>query len=145
MEPPQLSLKFSINGLPNRSLERHPSPELSSMPFPQSPWKMSPLHVLQQGPYGERSFISRDNALFVHLYPSESPLRSPPMKNTEYVWSPSMEPHVNRRHTYNGVQPGSPGGSFMTQQSLHQCHAAFSTIPSTLVSVAQRPISRRVL
>jgi len=42
---------------------------------------MSPhLRVPQQGPYGERSFISRANGLFIHLYLSESPVSSPPTK-----------------------------------------------------------------
>jgi len=58
------------------------------------PGKRAPLHVLQQGPYGERSFISRDNGLFIHLYLSESPIRNAPMKNGENIWSPSMEPHM---------------------------------------------------
>jgi hypothetical protein len=44
------------------------------------PGKWAPLHVLQQGPYGERSFISRTNGLFIHLYLSGSPIRSPPKK-----------------------------------------------------------------
>ena len=57
---------------------------------------MSPLlHVLQQGPYGDGSFISRDNGLFIHLYLSESPLNSPPMKNQENIWSQSTEPHAD--------------------------------------------------
>jgi hypothetical protein len=32
---------------------------------------------------------------------------------------------MDRRPTYNGVRPGSPRGSFMTLQSLPQCHAAY--------------------
>jgi hypothetical protein len=39
-----------------------------------------PLHVPQQGPYGERSFLSRANGLIIHLYLSGSPIRSPPTK-----------------------------------------------------------------
>ena len=103
--------------------------------FLEVPGKWAPFHVVQQGPCGERNFISRDNGLFIHLYLSESPRRSPPMKNGENIWSPSMEPHVDRRHTYNGMLPGYPRGSFMALQSLPQCHAACNTIPSTLAWV----------
>jgi len=46
------------------------------------PSKWAPLHVPQQGPYGEWNFISRANGLFLHLYLSESPIRSPPTKKT---------------------------------------------------------------
>jgi hypothetical protein len=42
---------------------------------------MSPRPVPQQGPYGERCFVSRASGLFIHLDPSESPIRSPRMKN----------------------------------------------------------------
>ena len=104
----------------------------------------APLHVPQQGPYGERSFISRANGLFLHLYLSKPPVRSPPTKNGEIIWSISTEPHVDRRPTYNGVRPGSPRGSFTTLQSLPQCHAAFSTVPSILAWVDQSPISQHV-
>ena len=104
------------------------------------PGKWAPLHLLLQGPYGERSFVSRDSGLFIHLYLSESPIRSPPTKNGENIWSLSMEPHMDGRPTYNGVWPGSPRGSFRTLQSQPQCHAAFSTIPSTLAWVDQSPI-----
>ena len=66
------------------------------------PGKWAPSYVLQQGPYGERSFISRDSGLFIHLYLSHSPIRSPSTKNGENNWSPSTEPHVDRRPTYMG-------------------------------------------
>jgi len=66
------------------------------------------------------------------------------MKNGENIWSLSMEPHVNGRPTYNAIWPHSPRGSFTTLQSLPQCHATFSTIPSTLAWVDQSPISQHV-
>ena len=81
---------------------------------------------------------------FIRLYLSESPIRSPPTKNGENIWPPSTEPHVDGRPTYNGVRPGSPRGSFTTLQSLPQCHAAFSTISSTLAWVDQSPVSQPV-
>jgi len=37
-----------------------------------------------------------------------------------------------------------PTGIVMTLQSLPQCHAAFSTIPSTLAWVDQSPVSQHV-
>ena len=55
------------------------------------------------------------------------------------------EPHIDGRPTYSGVWPGSPGGLLTTLLSLPQCHAAFSTIPSTLTWVDQSPIGQHVL
>jgi len=49
---------------------------------------------------------------------------------------------MDRRLTYNGVRPGSPRLSFMTLQSLPQCHAAFSTILFTLAWIDQSPVSQ---
>ena len=63
------------------------------------------------------------------------------MKNGDNIWSPPTEPHVDGRHTYKGVRPGSPRGSFTTLQSLPQCQAAFSAIPSTLAWADQSPVS----
>jgi hypothetical protein len=111
---------------------------------PRPPPRSLCREVPHQGPYGERSFISRANGLFIHLYLSESPIRSPPTKNGRNIWSPSAEPHVDGRPTYNEVRPGSLRGSFKTLQSLPQCHAGFSTIPSTLAWVYQSPVSQHV-
>jgi hypothetical protein len=105
---------------------------------------MSPLHVLQQGPYGARSFISRDNSLFIHLYLSESPIKEPSHeKRGKYLVTAHGAPRGQKAY-YNGLRPGSPTGSFTTLQSLPQCHAAFSRIPSTLAWVDQIPISHHV-
>ena len=84
---------------------------------------------------------------FIHLliYISQRPqIGSPPTKKGENFWSPSTELHVDGRPTHNGVWPGSPRGSFTTLQSLLQCHAAFSTVPSTLAWVDQSPVSQHV-
>ena len=63
--------------------------------------------------------------------------------NKENIWSPSMEPHMDRRPTYNGVRPGSPRGSFMTLQSLPQspvsqppCSNPHQDVPSTAVTAS---------
>jgi len=60
------------------------------------------------------------------------------------IRSLSTDPHADGRPTYNGVRPGSPGGSFMTLLSLPQCHAAFGMIPSTWTCVDQSPVNQRV-
>ena len=118
--------------------------------------------------------IERDNHLqnLIHIipwkfiFPLESWVRvPPPCSPTGSLWreratvclpepfyqmgknirSLSMEPHTDRRPTYNRVQPGSPRGSLTTLLSLPQCHAALSTIPSTLAWVDQSPVSQCVL
>jgi hypothetical protein len=146
----QLSLKFPVKGLPrfpNGPLQREtPVSRAFFYTFPsKSPVNEPPLHVLQQGPYRDRSFTSRDNGLFIHLHLSESPVSSPPTKNGENIWSPSMEPHVDGGPTYNGVRSGSPRGSLTTMLYLPLSHEAFRTIPSTLAWVDQSPASQRVL
>ena len=45
----------------------------------------------------------------------ESPVKEPSHEIWgKHTWSPSPEPQVDKRPTYNGVQPGSPRGSFTT-------------------------------
>jgi hypothetical protein len=83
------------------------------------------------------------------VYPSicicrSPPKRSPPTKYGENIRSPSTEPQADGRPTYNGVRLGSPRGSLTTLLSLPHCHAAISTIPSTLAWVDQSPVSQRV-
>jgi hypothetical protein len=79
--------------------------------------------------------------IYIH---QESPVKGPSYENRENIRSQSSEPHVDGRPTYNGVWPGSPRRSFTTLLSLTQCHAAFSTIPSTLAWVDQSHVSQRV-
>jgi hypothetical protein len=54
---------------------------------------------------------------------------------------PSTEPNVDGRSTYNGVRPVDPRGLLTTLLSLPQCHAALSTIPSTLAWVDRTPLA----
>jgi hypothetical protein len=105
------------------------------------PGNGTPLMFPQQGPYGERCSVSRVNGLSIHLCLLDSSRRSPPTKCGEYIRSQSTEPQADGRPTYNGVQPGPQRGSFTTLQSLPQCHAAVSTIPSTLAWVDQSPVN----
>jgi len=56
----------------------------------------------------EREASSPETMVYSFIYMSESPIRSPPTKNGENIWSPSTEPHVDGRPTYNGVWLGSP-------------------------------------
>ena len=103
---------------------------------------MSPPPCSPTGSLWRETLHLQSQYLFLHLYLSEYPIRSPPTKNGENIWSPSTETHVDGRPIYNGRRPGFPRGSFKTLQSLPQCHAAFSTIPSTLAWVDQSPVSR---
>jgi len=52
---------------------------------------------------------------------------------------------MDGRHTYNGVQPGSPRGLYTTLLLVPQCHAAFGRISSTLAWEDQSPVSQCVL
>jgi len=54
------------------------------------------------------------NGLFIHLYLSESPNRSPPAKRGKNIQSPSVEPHVDGRPIYNGMRPGSPRKRYLS-------------------------------
>jgi hypothetical protein len=58
------------------------------------------------------SLVRLQSQCFIHSYPSESPIKEPSQESGKNFCSPSSEPHVDRRLTYNGVQPGSPTGSF---------------------------------
>jgi hypothetical protein len=101
----------------------------------------------QQGPYGERCSVSRALDLFlqsfIHIFHSPH-LRSSPTKMGESTVTIHKTPH-GRRPLYNGVGPGSTWGSFTSLPSLPQCHAAFSTIPSTFAWVHQSFVSQRVV
>jgi hypothetical protein len=44
------------------------------------------------------------------------------------------------RHTYNGVLPSAPKGSFVTLLSVPQFLAAFSMMPHTLALLYQSPV-----
>jgi hypothetical protein len=113
-EPSNYLLKFPGNGLsrfPNRPLQRERERDTCLQSFLlhlslKVPSKRGPHDVPKQDPFGDRSFISRANGLFLHLYMSESPVRSPPMKNGEKIWSPSVNPHVDGRPTRGLVPQG---------------------------------------
>jgi hypothetical protein len=85
--------------------------------------------------------------LFIHSFIHVcllSPQKGALLHMGKNLRSPSTEPRTDGRPTYSGVRPGSPRGSLTTLLSLPQCHAALSTIPSTLASVDQSPASQRV-
>jgi len=142
--PPKILSQW-LHQLPNRPLKRQaPVSRLFFYTFPsKSPVSEPPLHIPQQGPYGERSFISRVIGLFIHLYLSGSPIRSPPMKNGENIWSLSRVPHGWKVYLQWGAA-WFPMGIVADTVILPQCHAACSTIPSTLAWVDQSPISQPV-
>ena len=143
-------LKFPVNGLPmfpNGPLQREtPVSRPFFYTFTSKSQVNEPPFMFPNRVPMERDASSPEPRVysFMHSYLSESPV-SPPTKNGENIWSPSTEPHVDGRPAYSGVRPGSPRGSFRTLQSQPQCHAAFSTRPSTLDWVDQNPVSQRVL
>jgi len=126
--------------------ERHPFSEPSST-HPlithlslKVPGKGVPLCVAPAGSlWRERCSVFKACALFIHFCQSPQ-LRTPPHEMGENKRSLSTEPHADGRPTCNGVWSGSPRGSFTTIQSLPQCHAVFSTIPSTLAWVDRIPV-----
>ena len=71
--------------------------------------------------------------------------KEPSYKMLKIIRSPSMEPHIDGRPTYNGVPPGSPRGLLTTLLPVPQCHAALSMVPSTLPLVDQSPISQHII
>jgi hypothetical protein len=94
------------------------------------------------GPLWKQTPISRALVSISFRVPIKGAL---PMKCEENIQSPSTEPHVDRRPTYNGVRPGFPRGLLATLLSLLQCHAALGMIPSTLAWVDQSPVSQHVI
>jgi hypothetical protein len=67
------------------------------------------------------------------VYPflsTRDPKKEPSYRMGKNIRSLSMEPHSDRRPTYDGVWPGSPRGSFATLLSLTQWHASLDKIPS---------------
>ena len=97
--------------------------------------------ALQRNP-GEKHMVpvhGATNISFIHSYLSESPVREPSNEILgENILSPSTELLVD----------GGPGflrRSFKTLLWPHQCHAAFSMIPSNLAWVDQSPVSQRVI
>ena len=95
----------------------------------------------------DRESASTEPLVYLFIYSHMSPevtKKGALLHMGKNIKSPSTEPHANVRPTYNRGWPGSARGSLMTLQSLPQCHAALSTIPSTLVCVDQSPIGQHV-
>ena len=110
----------------------------------KSPVREAPFMFPNRVPM-ERDAPSPEPMVYPFIYICRSPPKmSPPTKYGENIRSPSTEPHADGRPTYNGVRPGFPRGSLTTLVSLPRCHAAFSTIPSTLAWVDQSPVGQHV-
>ena len=124
------SLLLHVSQIPHESSDKNALGKERSPMFPR------------MGPLWKQIHISRALVSIFFAVPTKGAL---PMKCMENIQSPSMEPHADGRHTYNGVQPGSPRGSLTTLLPLSQCHAAFSMMSSTLAWVDQSPISQHVL
>jgi hypothetical protein len=92
----QLCLKFPVIGLPrfpNRPLQRHPSPKLSSTPFPQSPRQMRLLLVPRQGPHGERLHLQTQ--WLIHSFIAiRVTSREPSDKKRGNILSPSTKAYI---------------------------------------------------
>ena len=127
-----MSLDISLFIFPSESLVREPPP----YSLTGSPWTDILCHQSHWSIYS-----------FIHsfMYVCQNPQNAALLHRGKNIRSPSTEHHTDRRHIYNGVWLGSPKGSLATLQSLHQCHAAFGMIPSTLAWVDHSPISQLVL
>ena len=97
----------------------------------------------QWDPYGERCSVSRANGLFIQLSLSESPFKELSYEiGGKHTVTVHGAPRGRKTYTQR-VPSGSPRGSFTTLL-LHQCHAAFGKIPSTLAWAEHSPVSQRV-
>jgi len=110
--------------------------------FSESPVKELPYMCPQQSPCGEMLCLQSGWFTYSSIYSPQ--LRSFPTKWVENIQSPSTDPHMGRRPTHNEVWPGPPRGSFMTLLLVPLCHAAFSTILSTLTWIDQSPVCQCV-
>jgi len=141
-------LKFPVNGLPrfpNGSLRRETSVFGAVFyTFPSKSLVNEPPSIFPNWVPKDREALSPEPMVCSFIYICQSPIRSPPTKNGENIWSPSTEPHVDGTQMYSGLWPGSPRALLMTLHSLPQCHATFSTIPSSLAWVDQGLFSQHV-
>jgi len=85
---------------------RHLFPEISSTPpliihlSLKVPGKGAPPPC---SPTGSLCSISRASGLFIHLHPSESPVKESSHESGENIQSPSMEPYTDGRPTMGAV------------------------------------------
>jgi hypothetical protein len=147
--------QFPVNGPPPQVSqwdpygERHPSTE----PSTSHPLKIHlSFRVRGKGDPSmfpnrvcmERDILSPEALVYLFIYVCQSPQKRIPSKKWGNIRSLSMEPHADRRPTYNRVWSGSPRGSLTTLLSLPQCHAALSMILSTLAWGDQSPVRQHV-
>jgi len=152
LEPFNYLLKFPVSGLPrfpNRPLQRERERPISRAFFyifpSKSPVNWAPPPCSPTGSLWREKLYLQSQLLLPSFISVRVPNKEPShKKNRVNIWSPSTEPHVDGRPTCSGVWPGSPRGSFATLQSLPQCHAALSAIPSTLAWVDQSPVIQHV-
>ena len=104
--------------------------------------KRSPLSRFpSQSSHRDRCSVSITNVLFIHSSLWRSSLGAV-LPNWENFRQPSKELNADGWPAYSGVRSGIPRGSFTSLLSLLQCHAAFSSILSTLACVDYSPASR---
>jgi hypothetical protein len=105
--------------------------------------KLHPLHGPPTGLLWRELLCSRASGVFIHSYLSESLVKE--LSHETGETSPSTEPHLEERHTYDGVRSVCTRRSFMTLLLLRQCHVAFSMILSTLAWVDQSSVHQHVI
>ena len=148
--------QFPVNGPPFQVPQQDPCGErhLSTEPSTFHPLKIClSLRVPGKGAptmFPNRVPMERDTPfpeplVYLFICLPDSLKKQLSCKMGKNIRSPSTDPHADGRRTYNGVRPGSRRGLLMTLLSLPQCHAALSTIPSTLAWVDQGAISQRLL
>ena len=145
----QLSLKnFPVNGLPR---------------FPNGPlWRKTPFSRASFYTFPSESLVNESPSMFPNRVPMEREASSPePMvyhlfisvtvpikepshkKQGKHLVTVHGAPHGRKAYMQWGA-PWFPKWTYTTLQSLPQCHAAYSTIPSTLAWVDQSPVSQHV-
>ena len=107
------------------------------------PGRGSPLHVPPSGVPMERDALSPEPMVYSFIYVCWSSQKGPLPRNAGKTYSHCPQ-SPTQMEGHNGVCPGSTRGSLMTQLSVPQCHAAFSTIAYTLAWVDQSLGNQRV-
>ena len=147
-EPSSCLLKFPVNGLPsfpNGPLRRRaPVSRTFFYTFLSKSLVNDPPHPMFPNRVPTEREASSPEPMVYSFISGRVPNKELSPKNGENIWSLSTEPHMDGRPMYDGVWPRSPRGLFKTLQSLPQCHAAFSTIPSIMAWLDQSPVSQLV-
>jgi hypothetical protein len=147
-EPSNYLLIFPVNGLPrfpNGPVRREaPVSRAFFYTFPSKSPVNEPHSMFPNRVTMEREASSLEQLVCSFIYICQSRIRALPLKTGKtFSHRPRSPTWTEGLHTVGcGLVP--QGGSFTTLHSLPQCHAAFSTTPSTLVWIDQSPVSQRM-